>query len=532
MLTSTAQADVAVYSAGSLSNLADVVSKVQAASAGSLGAVVGHSLCNAQIPCEPTPTLAELQAYTAVLVYSEAPLFDSVAFGNVLADYVDAGGTVVVATFGYNNNTYGLGGRLLTNAYLPVTPAGQVQGTLRSLVPIQPGHPLLQGVSSFNGGSSSYRNIVSLAPGATLVAIWNDAADTPLIAVKGHVVALNFYPVSSTARADFWDASTDGGRIMANALRWGLGIDPVTLPDGQIGSVYPTTTLSATGGTGPFSWSATGLPNGMSLSSAGVLTGTPIQHGSFSVQVTVLDSSATPLTRTTTFPLSINPAPLALSTTSLAPATIGTPYTQTIAATGGVAPYNWSATGLPADLTINQATGTISGTPTAAGTSQVTITVTDDAGQVKSAQITIVVDPLDLTVPVEHQTLPGGQVGQAYSASIVVAGGMPPYSFTLTGNLPEGLTLNPTTGAITGTPTKAQTSTFSVTIEDSTLLPQSAMAKAAVHSVTQSFSITVAAVPVVAAPTPVPTLNDWGLLLLSALTIGAAGFFTRKRTAE
>ncbi|MDR2334964.1 MAG: Ig domain-containing protein [Burkholderiaceae bacterium] len=317
---------------------------------------------------------------------------------------------------------------------------------------------------------------------------------------------------------------------MANSLRWGLGIDPVTLPDGQIGSVYPTTTLSATGGTSPFSWSATGLPNGMSLSSAGVLTGTPIQHGSFSMQVTVTDSSVTPLTRNVTLPLTINPAPLVLSTTSLAPATIGTPYTQTIAATGGVAPYNWSATGLPADLTINPTTGTISGTPTAAGTSQVTVTVTDDAGQVKSAQFTIVVDPLDLTVTT--QTLPDGQVGQAYIASIVVAGGVPPYSFTLTGDLPEGLTLNPTTGAITGTPTKAQTSTFSVTIEDSTLLPQSAMAKAAVHSVTQSFSITVAAVPVVVAPTPVPTLNDWGLLLLSALTIGAAGFFTRKRTTE
>ncbi|MDR2334521.1 MAG: Ig domain-containing protein [Burkholderiaceae bacterium] len=207
-------------------------------------------------------------------------------------------------------------------------------------------------------------------------------------------------------------------------------------------------------------------------------------------------------------------------------------YSLAMQATGGAAPYSWSATSLPADLTINPATGIISGTPTAAGTSQVTITVTDDAGQEKTAQFTILVDPLDLTVPVENQTLPGGQVGQAYSASIVVAGGVPPYSFTLTGDLPEGLTLNPTTGAITGTPTKAQTSTFSITIEDSTLLPQSAMAKAAMHSVMQSFSITVAAAPVVAAPTPVPTLNDWGLLLLSALTIRAAGFFIRKRTVE
>ncbi|QNN55703.1 IPTL-CTERM sorting domain-containing protein [Diaphorobacter ruginosibacter] len=184
-------------------------------------------------------------------------------------------------------------------------------------------------------------------------------------------------------------------------------------------------------------------------------------------------------------------------------------------AAGGVAPYAWSATGLPGDLTIDPATGIISGTPTVAGTSQFTVTVTDDAGQVKRAQFTIVVDPLDLTVTT--QALPGGQVGQAYNASIVVAGGVSPYSFTLTGDLPEGLTLNPATGAITGKPTKAQTSTFSVTIEDSTLQPQSAMAKAAVHSVTQSFSITVAAAPVVAAPTPVPTLGEWGVIALSSL---------------
>ncbi len=216
-------------------------------------------------------------------------------------------------------------------------------------------------------------------------------------------------------------------------------------------------------------------------------------------------------------PVSVTPisAPAITDPGALLTGRINQSYSLTLQATGGLAPYSWSAIGLPADLTIDPATGIINGTPTAAATSQITVTVTDDAGQVKSAQFTIVVDPLDLTV--STQTLPGGQIGQAYNAGIVVAGGVPPYSFTLTGDLPEGLTLNPTTGAITGTPTKAQTSTFSVTIEDSTLLPQSAMAKAAVHSVTHSFSITVAAAPVMAAPTPVPTLGEWGVIALSSL---------------
>jgi hypothetical protein len=155
MLASTAQADVGVYSAGTLSYLADVVSKVQAASAGSLGAVAGHQLCNGGVPCVATPTLAELQAYTAVLVYTEVPLNDAVGLGNVLADYVDAGGTVVMATFGLTDNALGIRGRFLADNYLPVTQAAHTHGSLRSLVPIQPGHPLLQGVNSFNGGAAA-----------------------------------------------------------------------------------------------------------------------------------------------------------------------------------------------------------------------------------------------------------------------------------------------------------------------------------------------------------------------------------------
>ncbi|MDR2334962.1 MAG: IPTL-CTERM sorting domain-containing protein [Burkholderiaceae bacterium] len=198
---------------------------------------------------------------------------------------------------------------------------------------------------------------------------------------------------------------------------------------------------------------------------------------------------------------------------------IGQSFNLQLTATGGSGGYTYSINSgsLPSGLTLDPNSGMISGTPTTAGPATATILAKDNTTHQQTASVTIVVDPLDLTVPVENQTLPGGQVGQAYSASIVVAGGVAPYTFTLTGDLPDGLTLNPTTGAITGTPTKAQTSTFSVTIEDSTLLPQSAMAKAAVHSVTQSFSITVAAVPVVAAPTPVPTLGEWGVIALSSL---------------
>lgn len=383
-LTFPAQADVGVYGADDPSYLTNVVSTIQTTSAGNLGNVVGHRLCRPESLCEATPTLAQLQAYTAVLVYSNAEFADPVALGNVLADYVDAGGTVALASFGLYLPTtaMGIGGRLSAGGYLPVIQGPSDIDSVQSLVPVIATHPLLQGVISFNGGSGSFRNVVSLASGATLVATWNNAGNTPLIATKGRVVALNFYPASSAVRDDFWDASTDGGRILVNALAWPLSINAVTLTAGQVGNVYPSTSLSASSGTSPFTWTATGLPAGLSLSSAGVLTGTPTVHGSFSVAVTVTDNSATPLTRTVTLPLTIAPAALALITTSLAPATVGQPYTMQLSPAGGVAPYTWSATGLPAGLSID-GNGLISGTPTDTKLAQakaalnVTVTLTD-----------------------------------------------------------------------------------------------------------------------------------------------------------
>jgi len=269
----------------------------------------------------------------------------------------------------------------------------------------------------------------------------------------------------------------------------------------------------------------------MSLSSAGVLSGTPTQHGNFSVQVTVADSSATPFTKTASFPLTINPTPLALSTTSLAIATIDTPYTQAIVATGGVAPYSWSATGLPSGLTINPATGTISGVPTTVGTSQFTVTVSDDASQLETVSFTIVVDPLDLTFVGGGPTitLAGGVVATAYSQPLQAVGGLPPYTFSLIGELPPGLALDTATGIISGTPTTQGTYSFSVMAIDSAV--QATRVEKAVHVAEQTFTIVITAAPVVQVPpTPVPALGGVGLLLLSGLVAGSMGFMRRRKS--
>jgi hypothetical protein len=165
------------------------------------------------------------------------------------------------------------------------------------------------------------------------------------------------------------------------------------------------------------------------------------------------------------------PPPLSITTTGLASGTVGTAYSQALAATGGTAPYSWSVTAgaLPAGLTLNALSGVISGTPTAAATSTFTVQVRDAAQATTTRQLSIQVNPA--TPPplsVTTTSLPNGTVGVAYSQTLAASGGTTPYSWSLTtGSLPAGLTLNASTGAISGTPTAAGNSSFTVQVRDS-----------------------------------------------------------------
>ena len=179
-----------------------------------------------------TPTLAQLQAYNSVLVYSDAIYADATALGNVMADYVDAGGGVVCAMFeiGYGSGpnphpTAQMKGRWDTQGYyvIPRTAQhGPPQATLGTVY--DPTHPIMQGVSTFDGGATSARPIwTTVIPhGATRVADWSDGA--PLVVTKTIAgvprADLGLYPPSSDSRSDFWISSTDGALLMANALSW------------------------------------------------------------------------------------------------------------------------------------------------------------------------------------------------------------------------------------------------------------------------------------------------------------------------
>jgi len=169
-----------------------------------------------------TPSLGDLQQYDVVWVHSNSGFDSPTGMGDVLADYLDAGGALVMATFVFwDGGTLGIEGRIKDDGYLPFTTGSQQSPGGLTLIADDPGSPLLDGVSSFNGGTSSYHNYgITAEVGATLVAHWSNGE--PLLAWKesgnGIIVGFNCFPASSNIRNDFWDASTDGDLIIGNAL--------------------------------------------------------------------------------------------------------------------------------------------------------------------------------------------------------------------------------------------------------------------------------------------------------------------------
>src|SRR5664279_5485197 len=246
-------------------------------------------------------------------------------------------------------------------------------------------------------------------------------------------------------------------------------ITTASLPNGTVAIFYDSQ-LMATGGTTPYTWSLTSgaLPPGLSLTAAtGVISGTPTTTGSYPITVQVTDSERTPVTATAAFTIMIDPTPtLQVTTSSLLPGTQGVYYTSPLAATGGVPPYSWSLTtgSLPAGLTLS-GTGVIAGTPIASGSFPITVQATDTQMNTASADLTLTINPGPLLITTK--ALPAGTTSVPYSATLGAAGGTPPYTWTILGNLPSGLTLNPSTGVISGTPTASGTSSIEVQVQDS-----------------------------------------------------------------
>ncbi len=223
LVTTTANGDIRVLVVGDASNpswQADVISKVQAN--GRVDGVFDSFNNNGG----GVPSLDQLKSYDVVLVWTDFGTDDSVGLGNVLADYVDAGGSVVEMAFGlYDAPNIGIQGRWKTGGYATMTATGQLAGTVQGIGTRQiSSHPILQGVGAFDGGTSSFRLGATVTPGSYLIASWNDPGETPLVVTRhvnaGKVAGLNFFPPSSDVRGDFWTAGTGGDILIANAINF------------------------------------------------------------------------------------------------------------------------------------------------------------------------------------------------------------------------------------------------------------------------------------------------------------------------
>ena len=173
--------------------------------------------------------------------------------------------------------------------------------------------------------------------------------------------------------------------------------------------------------------------------------------------------------------LSGPPADLVITTTSLPNGQVGVAYSQGLQATGGVQPYAWSVTAgsLPQGLSLNGSTGVISGTPTQSQTAYFTVQVLDSQqppdSDTQALSITISpAAPLNITTT----SLPNAKKNKAYSQTLQATGGLTPYTWSLaSGTLPPGLSLNSSTGVISGSATSTGTWPFTARVTDSQVPP-------------------------------------------------------------
>ena len=255
------------------------------------------------------------------------------------------------------------------------------------------------------------------------------------------------------------------------------------LPAGALGAAYGSS-LKASGGTGNLIWGIVSgtLPAGLTLNpGTGKISGIPTLSGPTNFTVKVTDSALSPESATQSLSLTIATG-IIITTNSLPNGSLNVAYNALLQATGGMQPYSWSITAgsLPAGLSLNAGTGEISGAPTASGTSNFTVQVTDSAASPESAKqsLTITVtSPLIVTTTL----LPNGSANAPYSATLQASGGTKPYSWSITaGSLPAGLSLDASTGVISGVPTTSAKPSFTVQVAD-----------ASTNSAAQPLSITI-----------------------------------------
>lgn len=441
----------------------------------------GHHSISCSFPAQTVGTAASLTLTSDLpapniwfLIGGALPPGLSLSSGGVISGTPTSAGT-----FSYNVRANGhTGGTLTAGCHLTVNAAPVIAPTITTSCPLA---PLTTGVAATRtlaatGTGPMTWTISSGALPATMTLTGNVISGTP--------VHPGTYLFDITATNGAGSNTVSCSVVVANAPP--PPPPPPTpsistscpLPNGTVGTAY-SQSFAATGGTPGYTFSITsgGLPAGLTFS-GGTISGTPTHPAVHPFTVTVTDSLSQTASKSCSITVDPDPATLTPVITNACPlpgASINTAYSQTITAINGQSPYTFSivAGALPTGVTLGS-NGSLSGTPTVSGTFNFTMNVADTAARHSHKACSLVVAAAPPPPPVPQPTittscpLPSGTVNVAYSTSAAATGGTPGYTFSINGGiLPNGLSINSGTGAITGTPTVHGLFNFNLVVTDS-----------------------------------------------------------------
>jgi hypothetical protein len=247
------------------------------------------------------------------------------------------------------------------------------------------------------------------------------------------------------------------------ARRWGIATQ--ALKPAAVGSPY-STTLEGSGLPSDVTWeiSSGALPAGLTLSPSGTISGTPTATSSstFTVKATAKEKNFGP-TRIDSRQYTLNVLQPLSAKISRSTAEVKVRFRATLLGAGGESPYTWSATGVPAGLTVGS-DGVISGLPSRTGSFTFTARVVDASGATKDTQVRLVVRP---RLAIATKSLPAASAGHAYRAKIAVRGGVEGKKWSVSrGALPRGVKLGATTGTLAGVPASSGTYRVTLRVQD------------------------------------------------------------------
>jgi DNA-binding beta-propeller fold protein YncE len=368
------------------------------------------------------------------------------------------------------------------------------------------------------------------ASGILGTATWSESGTLPAGITLNAATGVLSGTTSATGSFPIVVKATDtNGCSSISSYTLTIGCQTIAVTNPAVSSGVPgvafSQTFTVTGILGTKTWSETGaLPGGITLNAAtGVLSGTTGTSSSFPIVVKVTDTNG--CSGTSSYTLTIGCSALTITNPVVTSGTAGTAFSQTFTATGILGTAAWSETGsLPSGIALNAANGVLSGTTSATGSFPIVVKVTDTNGCFVTSSYTLTIDCQTITVT--KPAVNSGSPGVAFSQTFTAAGILGTVTWSESGTLPGGITLDTTNGKLSGTTNAIGSFPITVTATDTNLCS----ASSSTYTLSIGCAITAAkpsnASGVVNSPFLVDFTQSGGVLPVSfkAVTALASGF--------